>query len=294
MIYLHELYRIARMAELKFLMWNLKNKADKNLDALKELYCERKPDFLLLIETVIPDSEIIKLSSNNLRSVMFDEKKTIRLYVSKNIDAQIVNEEENEIEARDGHRRQIKERLVFFKLQINNEKILLVGIHFPSKFNYRGAQQQQIMKRWRTWIEGQEKILKTDKTILFGDFNMNPQEIALYSHEGLSAHPTINHSAKVKTKYYNPMWSTMGDFIYQTDTPKVPGTYYRDINVDDVDEIHWNVLDGLLIKNTLVHSFSKKSLEIITKTDSHCFYTNDTIDKANYSDHLPVKFNFEL
>lgn len=129
---------------------------------------------------------------------------------------------------------------------------------------------------------------------MFGDFNLNPQEIALYSHEGLCAHATINNSTRVKTKYYNPMWSTLGDFIYKTDIPKVPGTYFRDIGEDNIDEIHWNILDGLLIKNPLVSFFSKKDLEIITQTTSHTFYANNNIDKTNYSDHLPVKFDFNL
>lgn len=280
--------------ELKFLMWNLKNKADKTLDALRELYNERKPDLLLLIETKIEDAEIVKLSNNCLRSVMVNDKKTIRLYVSKNIDAQIISEEEKEIEVEDGKRRQIKERLVFFKLRINDQNILLVGIHFPSKFNNTPPAQQQIIKRWKTWIDAQERILNTDKTILFGDFNLNPQEISVYSHEGLSAHPTLNSSTRVKTKYYNPMWATMGDFIYKSGVSKVPGTYFRDIGEDNVDEIHWNVLDGLLIKNSLVDSFLKKDLEIITHTKAHTFYTNNQIDSRNYSDHLPVKFNFNL
>lgn len=275
-------------------MWNLKNKADKNVDALNELYSEHKPDLLLLIETKINDSHISNLSKNNLRSVMINDNKSIRLYVSKGIDAQIISEEEKEIEAEDGNRRQIKERLVFFKLRVNSQNILLVGIHFPSKFNNTSAAQQQIIKRWKTWIEGQEKILKTDKTILFGDFNLNPQEISIYSHEGLSAHPTINSATKIKTKYYNPMWSTMGDFVYQTGVSKVPGTYFRDIGEDNVDEIHWNVLDGLLIKNSLVGNFLKKELEIITHTENHTFYANNQIDSSNYSDHLPVKFNFIL
>lgn len=275
-------------------MWNLKNKVNYTLDALKDLYSEYKPDILLLIETKIDDYEIVKLSNHCLRSVMVNDKKTIRLYVSKDFDAQIISDEEKEIEAEDGQRRQIKERLVFFKLNVNNQNVLLVGIHFPSKFNNTKDAQQQIIKRWKTWIEGQEKILKTDKTILFGDFNLNPQEIALYSHEGLSAHPTINTSTKVKTKYYNPMWSTLGDFIYKTDQPKVPGTYFRDIGEDNVDEIHWNILDGLLIKNTLVSNFLKKELEIITETPNHTFFANNKIDKAKYSDHLPVKFNFDL
>lgn len=280
--------------DLKFLMWNLKNKTDKNLDALGELYTEREPDLLLLIETPFADTKIVTLSDNNLRSVMINDKKTIRLYVSKKINAQIINEEDKEIEAIDGKRRQIKERLVFFKLRINDQTILLVGIHFPSKFNNKVTTQQQIIKRWKTWIEGQEKILKTDKTILFGDFNLNPQEISIYSHEGLSAHPTINLSTKVKTKYYNPMWATMGDFVYQSGEAKVPGTYFQDIKEDNVDEIHWNVIDGLLIKNSLVPSFLKKELEIITHTKSHTFFVNNRIDSKNYSDHLPVKFIFNL
>lgn len=106
---------------------------------------------------------------------------------------------------------------------------LMVTTPYPStKFSLvlknsdSDSAQQQIIKRWKTWIEAQEKILETDKTILFGDFNLNPQEIALYSHEGLCAHATINNSTRVKTKYYNPMWSTLGDFIYKTDIPKVP------------------------------------------------------------------------
>lgn len=282
------------MTELKFLMWNIKNKRNTVLDALSQLYTERIPDFLLLIETGLTDTEIINLSNNNLRSVMLNDNKSIRLYVSKRIDAQIINEEELEILVSNGQRRQIKERLVFFKLRIESENVLLVGIHFPSKFNNTAPTQQQIMKRWRNWIEAQEAILKTNKTIIFGDFNLNPQEMALYSHEGLSAHPTINNSGTVKTKYYNPMWATLGDFIYQTDKPKVPGTFYSDINEDNVDEMHWNVLDGLLIKNSLVDSFSKKDLEIITHTKDHMFYTSNGIDKTNYSDHLPVTFKFSL
>jgi exonuclease III len=281
------------MTDFTFLMWNLKKKVGEKLDALKELYDERKPDFLLLIETEIDDSEIIRLSQNNLRSVMLNDKKTIRLYVSTNINIQVINEEEMEMEASEGKRKQIKERLIFFKLNINNENILLVGIHFPSKFNHTTSVQQQIMKRWKGWIEGQERLLKTDKTILFGDFNLNPQEIALYSHEGLSAHSTINNSSKVKTQYYNPMWATLGDFIYKTDTPKVPDTYFHDIGEDNIDEIHWNVLNGLLMKSSMVPYFLKRDLEIITNTKGHSFFSNNQIE-LNYSDHLPVQFKFKI
>jgi hypothetical protein len=101
------------MIELEFLMWNLKGKGHEMLGALTELYIERKPDFLLLIETSIKDSDIVKLSGNNLRPVMLNKKKEIRLYVSKNVDVNIVNDQELEKPASSGRRKQIKERLIF-------------------------------------------------------------------------------------------------------------------------------------------------------------------------------------
>lgn len=286
--------------ELRFLMWNLKRKSTNNLmEALEELYKEHNPNILLLVETTFTDQKIVDLSNNRLRSVMLDtsgKNKDIRLYVDQHITTHIVNESgPMEIKAEDGKRRQIKERMIFFHLQVKEERILLVCVHFPSKLKASNTVQQQMMKRWKSWIEEQEKILNTDKTIIMGDFNLNPHELSLYSHEGLSAHPTLNVKTKVKTKYYNPMWSTMGDFIYKTNITKVPGTYFRDIGEDNIDEMHWNTLDGLVLKNALVPYFSKKDLEIITETMHHKLCDpNYMIDARKYSDHLPIKFNFYL
>ena len=278
------------MNELKFLMWNLHNKGDKYLDALNELYNEQKPDFLLLIESDIEDEYIENLSCNNLKSVMINKKKSLRLYVNPIYNVQLINEEEVE----DGNYRQIKDRLVFFKCDINGLRMLLVGAHFPSKYNNPPNTQFKIMKRWMGWIKAQEIICKTDNTIIWGDLNLNPFDLAIYRDGGLNAHATVKHNTKVKPVFYNPMWSTMGDFIYKTNTEKVPGTFFYDLPIDNDDDFHWNSIDGVLIKKDLVNYFSKKDLEIIIKTTSHNFSDLYSIDSVNYSDHLPVKFKLLL
>lgn len=278
------------MKELKFLMWNLRNRGKKYINAFDELYREQKPDFLLLIESDIEDKHIEELSKGLLKSVMLNKKKTIRLYVNPKYNVQLINEEE----AKDGRFSQIKERLVFFKCDIDGLKILLVGVHFPSKFNNSPNTQFNIMKRWLDWIKAQEMIIKTENTIIWGDLNLNPFDLAIYRDGGLNAHPSIKHKPKVKPLYYNPMWSTLGDFIYKTNKEKVPGTFFYDLPIDNHDDFHWNSIDGVLIKKDFAEHFSKKDLEIIVKTKSHLFSDLYGIDSVKYSDHLPLKFKLLL
>lgn len=274
------------MAEVNFLTWNLKEKGAQFLGALKELYEENVPDFLLLVETDLGDEKIAELSGGRLRSVMLNKNKSIRLYVNPGYNVNMINEEVVE----DARYRHIKNRMVFFSCSISNVDFVLVGVHFPSKFNHPPNTQYNIMKRWIGWIRGQEIICKTDNSIIFGDLNLNPFDIAAYRDGGLNAHPTVKHSTTVQPLYYNPMWSTLGDFIYKDGSEKVPGTYFYDLSIDNADDFHWNVLDGVLIKRTMVDYFSKKDLEIIVRTKSHEFSNLHSINSKQYSDHLPLKF----
>ena len=273
--------------DVSFLTWNLKRQSnEKILSALGEIYTEHKPDFLLLGETGVEDKKIEALANGNLKSVMLSPDKSIRLYVNPIFNVNMVNEED----VKDGRYGHINERIVFFQCEIEKVKFVLVGVHFPSKLSHPPNTQYNIMKRWLGWIRGQEKICETNNSIIFGDLNLNPFDIAIYRDGGLNAHPTIDHSGRVKPLYYNPMWSTLGDFIYKSGEEKVPGTYFYNLPIDNADDFHWNAIDAVLIKKSLVKHFSKKDLEIITGTTSHKFYESHKIDATNYSDHLPLKF----
>lgn len=276
--------------ELTFLMWNIRNKGTTFIPALKELYEKYRPDFLLLSETDLDDSVIHNLSNNRLKSVMLNDKKSLRLYVNPDHNVMTLSEEERY----DGKRRHIKDRLVFFNLEVGSTKIVLVCVHFPSKFNYSSNNQFNIMKRWLSWIEGQEKLFDTEHSIIFGDLNLNPFDSAIYRPGALNCHPTVKHKTTVQPLYYNPMWSTLGDFIYKTNTLKIPGSYFYDIDDDSSDEFHWNSIDGVLIKKSIEPLFLREELEIITTTDNHVFASDNEIFSNKYSDHLPVKFKIKI
>ena len=272
--------------ELTFLMWNLKKKGNTFISAITEVLEKYKPDFLLLSETDINDNQVHEISNGKLKTVMLNKKKSIRLYVNPGLDIALANEEE----VKDERRRQIKDRLVFFNLKINDTKIVLAGVHFPSKFML----EYNIMKRWHKWIQGQEILFGTKHSIIFGDLNLNPFDYAIYRDGGLNAHPTIKHKTRVKPVYYNPMWSTLGDFIYKSNSEKIPGSYFFDIDEDNATDFHWNSIDGVLIKESLEPNFVKNELEIITETENHIFASNHEIYSKKYSDHLPVKFKIKL
>jgi exonuclease III len=272
---------------LTFLMWNIKGRGSNSLitGALKDLNSVHKPDFLLLIESDLTDNEVEKLCGTRLQSVMLDSKKTLRLYSKKSL-TNVVNEEE-EINS---ETTRVTQRIVFFNFDNGKSKLLLVGVHFPSKYMLNAESQYKAMRKWSTLIKAQEQIHNTDKTIIFGDLNLNPFDHALYQNDALFSHPVVH----TKPKFYNPMWSLLGDYIYKSNTKKIPGTYYFNPGGNSVGEFHWNCIDSVLIGKSLEKDFVRKELEIITEIKKHKLASTDKIYSDDYSDHLPVKFKLKL
>lgn len=52
----------------------------------------------------------------------------------------------------------------------------------------------------------------------------------------------------------------------------------------------WYSFDELLIRPYFIDRFNWDYFGIIEKTDNYNFVSNSKIDKYNYSDHLPIKF----
>lgn len=278
------------MAELGFLMWNIRLNGGKCVEALQEMVGQYHPDVLLLVESDLDDKAVEELTGHQLTSVMISPEKSIRLYVRKSLSAMETHSEEI---AEDGQFRHIRERMVFFRLEVHGRRLLLVAVHFPSKWNHTLFKQFRIMRRWRRWIEEQETLAQTEDTIIFGDLNLNPFDYALGLPEGLHAHPSLRFHVNPPAKYYNPMWSTMGDFVYGTDLPKIPGTFFWKPDAEDDQQHHWNSIDGVLIKRSLEPNFVRSGLEIITSCSEHVFATNESFS-TKYSDHLPVRFQMRF
>jgi hypothetical protein len=239
------------MVKLDILFWNIKNRGQLGQikPAIKDLYRKYKPKVFLLIETDLTDDETEQLFDGELKSVMSSVDKTVRLFAHTSLIMKEINDKD--IPFPDGST-QINNRVVTFKLIYGKQSILFFGTHFPSKFSYNDPSQYKIMRKWQDYIDSQEKLQKTDKSIFFGDLNLNPFDSALYQDDSLHAHPVISEHTSYKPMFYNPMWSLMGDYIYKSNKSKVPGSYYFKPSSDSVGEYHWNCLDGVLIKRNLV------------------------------------------
>ena len=134
------------------------------------------------------------------------------------------------------------------------------------------------------------------RTVLVGDFNMNPFEPGLVAAGGRNAVMSRRIAARaVRTVqereyrfFYNPMWAHFGDA--RSDTA---GSYFYD-HAEHVNYF-WNLFDQVLIRTELAESFDSSSLRILTAVGERSLVRRDgRPDDANSSDHLPIVFQMNF
>lgn len=168
--------------------------------------------------------------------------------------------------------------------------LLMVFVHLPSKLQAGDDERKEILREVKFEVEQLEGKLKIDKTLVVGDFNVNPFEDSMVLANSLHALPigeivkrkerrTVN--GKAYSMFYNPMWSLMGDF-------KEPaGTYYYPKGGLRTD--YWNIFDQVVLRPTLVDKLNKNTINIIYKVnDQPLIKDGKPIDTI--SDHLPIFF----
>ena len=142
-------------------------------------------------------------------------------------------------------------------------------------------------------VEEAETRVGHDRTVIIGDFNMNPFETGMVSADGFHAVMDRNIASKVsrtvggkECKYfYNPMWQLMGD-----DQNDCLGTYYyRGSHIS----YFWNTFDQVLLRPSLINYFQHKNLSIISKLRNETLIRNNKIDKK-VSAHLPILIKLDL
>jgi hypothetical protein len=174
--------------------------------------------------------------------------------------------------------------------------ILLAVNHFPSKLYWDETSQLIECIKLANSILDAENDIGHSRTILVGDFNMNPFESGVISSEGLHAVMSRNIASKgkrvVKKKeypfFYNPMWNFFGDA-----SPGPAGTYYYTKSTHKV--FFWNIFDQMLIRPDLLKYFDNDDLMIITSIeDTNLLGRNGFPDKNKGSDHLPIFFKLSI
>lgn len=172
--------------------------------------------------------------------------------------------------------------------------ILLAVVHLPSKRYFDEESQAVECRDLASFIRQEEQKIGHTRTMLVGDFNMNPFEDVIVSTDGLHAVMTKQIARKgqrtVQKKtypfFYNPMWSFFGDI-----SAGPPGTYYYP---DTTHKAYfWNMFDQVLIRPGLLDNLG--DVEIVHTDGFTSLISSEGVpDTAFASDHLPLLFRLQL
>ena len=170
--------------------------------------------------------------------------------------------------------------------------VLLAAVHLLSKRSWSGESQGFECVELADRIEIEEKKAGHSRTILVGDFNMNPFESGLVSSIGLNSvmsrqvasRGTRTVQGREYPFFYNPMWSHFGDARSAT-----AGSYFYDASQHV--SYYWNIFDQVMLRPELADRFHPSQLSIVRAIGRLSLVRpNGRPDKQKGSDHLPLVF----
>jgi len=176
-------------------------------------------------------------------------------------------------------------------------EVLLVGVHLQSKSHTTGLDRDYAARTLAETVRKEELEAGHSRTILVGDFNMNPFESGVVHAEGLHAVMTRNLARRGSRVYkgkaypflYNPMWSLFGE---SSDAPhEPPGTFY--LAGGHGENLFWNMYDQVLVRPELMDAF--RDLRILHDDGEQSLLTaSGRPHRGTASDHLPITFRLDI
>ncbi len=172
------------------------------------------------------------------------------------------------------------------------EELLLVAVHLSSKLRLEAEEQSLLASRMPQMIDEAEKKVKHFRTVVMGDFNMDPFESGLTSSETLHAvmdrRVAARHLRTVQGRerrfFYNPMWNFLGDA-----TAGPAGTYFYS-NSAPITHF-WHTFDQVLIRPDLLPNFKDENVLVLVAAGSISLLdAKGRPDTVIASDHLPLLF----
>lgn len=178
----------------------------------------------------------------------------------------------------------------------NGNEYYLVFCHLKDAYSTDKSQLQGFARSVVKEILEHEEAVKSKRTLVCGDFNMNPYENAMIECDGFNAMPTEKIAKKGHRKvegksyemFYNPMWGLMGDLNGQL----VSGTYYYDPLLPI--QQYWHIVDQVIMRPEMVSVFEKKQLKILSKGHTYNLLNRNNNMSNKFSDHLPIKFQLNI
>lgn len=194
-------------------------------------------------------------------------------------------------------------RLCLRRLKVPGRvEILLGAVHLTSGLHSERPERKSEADPLARAVRAaqREQNVGHERTILVGDFNLNPFDDAMIFPDGFGAMMTkelVRKSRKspdgIGGRLYNPIWSKLGREA--SDAP--PGTYYW--RTKRHHNIYWNYPDQVLIGADLIDHFPVGHFRILTEIpgpDGPLRLIRETERhwKIEISDHLPLVFDLDL
>jgi hypothetical protein len=191
-------------------------------------------------------------------------------------------------------------RMSVRRLQLPGKIEILVGIiHFPDRRNHSPSEQRSLCFELAQFLRDAEERAGHRRTILVGDFNMNPFDEGMVDVNRFGATMTKDLARKLakrepnpRPRFYNPMWGCFGD---STEGP--PGTFYYPKS--SRTNIYWHMPDQILVRTELIDAFVGPSLRVLHKGLSRSGEVDYLRERRKHwkvavSDHLPILFAMNL
>lgn len=266
-----------------FLFWNIQRKPLQQ--ALAELAQEHDPDFLVLAECEIPYPTLIGAINASAPSFPYcsigTSQSNLTMLTRFPDHARVIYDERRMTVCR-----------IALPLHLD---FLLAATHFPSRMDWQPDSLAAFSQRTAAMIRYLESKQSLDRTILMGDFNMDPYEPGVLSADGFHAVMTKALARKGSRVvqdsdlpfFYNPMWSHYGDAV------PPPGTHYHARSESVVQ--FWHMYDQVLVRPSLIDRFAPEDVQILHTCAGQSILTKDGIpDQDRWSDHLPLLVAIDL
>lgn len=282
------LVKEVRKKETKILFWNVLKK-DLS-DIVLSIALQNEIDIVLLAELTIDNTasavDKLKKYGYHHRTTPSSKVKIFDRLQTDNPSLQLVK----------NHSQSNRSSSIVYT--INGELILISGIHLYSAASmHTPSSRKSFASLALKVIEEIEQKNDISKSILIGDFNMNPYEEGMIDFFGLHAtmckktaqRETRKISGEIKKYFFNPSWQAYSNNHKNTGPT---GTYFFESDNEPL-LIYWNLLDQVLIRPSLVED----SMDFKIITSSSEFYLLNEKSQPNkdfYSDHLPIVYSLML
>ena len=274
----------------RFLFWNYRYSGPNREELLARLIHKESIDVVILAESSVAPEELVGLLSSHGRIYrpMPMPHRCIQIYAGYAVDAFAAWSRDSD-------------RLCLRRFHApGHPEILLGSVHLASGLHRDRSERKSKADPIARVVRAAHLELNHSRTIVVGDFNMNPFDDGMIFPDGFGAMMTkslVRKSAISRegqsSRFYNPIWSRLGREMDEGP----PGTYYwraqREMN------LYWNYVDQVLVGHDLLDHFPDYQFRILTsipgeERPQQLIRETDRHWKVELSDHLPLLFDVDL